>query len=395
MKRILITGGTGFIGGRIVERLYLDGIAEATCLVHRFSRASGIARFPVKLVAGEVWDRQALKEAMTGCDAVIHCAMSFSGLRRADRHAIVEGARAVCDVATDVGIQRLVHFSTFSVYGYRHTGMLTEQSSHRPGGEAYGRLKDEAERMVLARARAGLPAVILQPMIVYGPNAHWTAGTVGKLLTGPVVLPVEGRGKCPAVFVDDVVDAVFLALSAPAAIGETFLINGPDSLTWEEFFQGHAREIPGAGVVAKSTAEVMSVAQAAQNEKTTLKLFTKELRENGEFRRILKSLPLIRSGEALVRNLISPEKWKSIQSKQFRPKTAPRSVQPSGPAEIFPSLAEIPVLSMEANVSIAKAREKLGFVPRTSWETGMKKTLEWLRWARMVPKSDQVSDSVP
>ncbi|MGI9287253.1 MAG: NAD-dependent epimerase/dehydratase family protein, partial [Pseudomonadales bacterium] len=71
-KTILVTGATGFIGGRLVERLVLEEGANVRALVRNFSSASRIARFPVAMIRGDLTEADKVREAMQGCDVVFH-----------------------------------------------------------------------------------------------------------------------------------------------------------------------------------------------------------------------------------------------------------------------------------------------------------------------------------
>src|SRR5439155_24367624 len=78
-KRVLVTGATGFIGGRLIERLILEQGAEVVALVHQFRNASRLARFPLSMVGGDVTEAAVVKKAAEGCDAIVHCAVTFVG----------------------------------------------------------------------------------------------------------------------------------------------------------------------------------------------------------------------------------------------------------------------------------------------------------------------------
>src|ERR1035437_10260366 len=98
-QKVFVTGATGFIGGRLVEKLVLDEGAEVVALVRKFKNASRLARFPIKMVAGDVLDADALNRAMDGCSYAVHCAMDGSGTNAENRRVTVEGTRNICQVA--------------------------------------------------------------------------------------------------------------------------------------------------------------------------------------------------------------------------------------------------------------------------------------------------------
>ena len=92
-RRVLVMGGTGFLGGRVVERLVLEHGAQVTVLARDFSRAMRVARFgSVRIVLGDFGDRASLTRAAEGCDYVINCAHDMAGtFTRHNRRANVQG----------------------------------------------------------------------------------------------------------------------------------------------------------------------------------------------------------------------------------------------------------------------------------------------------------------
>ena len=131
-KRVLVTGGTGFIGGRLVERLVLEHSAEVRVLVRSFSRVPRIARFPIEMVRGDILDVASLKNAF-------HCAaIGGGGDKEMMRLVNVEGTRNVMKAALHAEAERVVHLSSLTVYGNRPDGDLDEDSPRRYGGYSYG-----------------------------------------------------------------------------------------------------------------------------------------------------------------------------------------------------------------------------------------------------------------
>jgi nucleoside-diphosphate-sugar epimerase len=123
------------------------------------------------------------------------------------------------------------------VYDRPSEGVLDESTAAAPKGEdPSSDDKLEGEQIVLARgAQYGVPVVVIQPAIVYGPNAHYTLEMVNDLRTGRVILVNGGVGICNLVYVDDAVSALLLAATNDRAHGERFLISGPEHPTWAEF----------------------------------------------------------------------------------------------------------------------------------------------------------------
>ena len=375
-KRILVTGATGFIGGRIVERLILEQGAEVVALVHQFKNASRLARFPVRMVGGDVGDRSSLEHAAQGCDAIIHAAMSMGGSGEQNRRANVEGTQNVCEVAKALRA-RLVHFSTVSVYGNPLGPKLTEDLPKNPVGDDYGLLKLDAERAVQQAQKAGLAATILQPTIVYGPWSFWSTYAINLLKAGVLALPHGGEGICNAVYVDDVVDAVFLSLACEQMAPGPFLISGAKATTWKEYFQAHLPEEQKGKVISMTEEEL------------------------ADFRSPLPKAPLL------------PEKWKShlkgsiIEIPGFKkfynspagPKALYRKLRGRSPIRVldssdsgaapmqgglkktYPSAGHLPLLESKAAVDIQHADATLGYAPKFDLALGGELTRQWAHWA--------------
>ena len=232
-RKILVTGATGFIGGRLIEALIQQHGCRVRALVHNFTNASRIARFPVEMAAGNITDEAAVAQAAQGCDFIIHAAVGSSGEKDANRKATVQGTENVLKAGLAAGVSRVVHLSTVSVYGLTTDGDLQENSTRGRLPDDYSRNKSEAEALALEYHRKkGLPVAILQPTVVYGPFASsWTIGPLMGLRNMQIVLP-KGDGLCNAVYIDDVVDAIIQAAEAPEAVGECCLVSAAEPVTW-------------------------------------------------------------------------------------------------------------------------------------------------------------------
>jgi predicted dehydrogenase/nucleoside-diphosphate-sugar epimerase len=323
-RPVLVTGGTGFIGGRLVEKLVLEHGARVRVLVRDFARACRIARCDVELIGGDVTDAAAVARAARGCAAIFHCAYGNRGSAEEQRAVNAGGTETVVRCALEAGVSRLVHVSTISVYGRLADGDLDEATPHQPPGDLYAATKAEGERIVLDAFREhGLPAVVVQPAVVYGPwGLAWTIDPLQQLRSRRVALVDGGEGLCNAVYVDDVCDALILAAAAAAgAPGEAFLISGEEPVTWKAFYAAYERMLGVPATVPRTAAELCSLAR----------------RRDG---------------------------------------TAPFRV---------PSEPMIDFFAARTRVRIDKDKKLLGFAPRYDLARGMGLTEAWARWAGLAP----------
>lgn len=180
----LVTGGSGFVGGRVVARLVARG-RGVRALVRSDAAAEAVAALGAEPVRGDVLDPRSLAAAMRGCEAVYHvagenelCPREAAELFRVN----VEGTRRVAEAAAEAGVRRLVHTSSAATLGEPHGAVAAEDTRHRGWFlSAYERSKYEAEREALATGRTTrLEVVVVNPASVHGPGR--VGGTARLLL---------------------------------------------------------------------------------------------------------------------------------------------------------------------------------------------------------------------
>jgi dihydroflavonol-4-reductase len=171
---VLVTGGTGFVGGAIVERLLADG-REVKALARSDDSARALGELGVEPVRGDVLDSEALAAAMHGCEVVYHAA-GVNALCFRDTGLLFEvnvrGSRTVVDVAAAAGVRRVVYTSSAAALGEARGTVGSETSPHRGSFlSSYERSKFEAEQAVLGAAReTGIEVVSVNPASVQGPG---------------------------------------------------------------------------------------------------------------------------------------------------------------------------------------------------------------------------------
>ena len=229
MKKVLVTGASGFLGGWVVECFQHSGV-PVRAGIRQWTSAVRLVRRPVEIVLCDVLSREQLREALEGCDAVVHCAVG-------DEKVTVAGTRNVLAMAHELGLDRVIHISSVAVYGDA-TGLIRETRSRRSNGDSYAKNKVAAEQICEEFIDRGVPVVLLRPTIIYGPFGQtWTVSFATRLQSGKWgTFGPSGEGKCNLVYVTDVVQAIYRALISNDAPGETFNINGDDVITWNEYF---------------------------------------------------------------------------------------------------------------------------------------------------------------
>lgn len=250
LRRVAVTGATGFIGAHVIDRLLQDDqttvVALARTPPRRRARLShwDSARLTVE-PADLLGDPAVLVDAFRDCDVVIHAAYGNAG-EPAQRWAVsVDGTAAVLAAARKAGVRRLVHTSSLSVY--TPTGPVIDEHSALiladPEDLSYAQQKLAAERLVLSSAQDRMEVVCVQPTVVYGPwGPLWTVRPLRRLAADNTCLPGGDKGSCDVVHVHDVADAIAFLAAAPDAAGERFLLSGPERVTWGAFYD-HYRDM--------------------------------------------------------------------------------------------------------------------------------------------------------
>jgi nucleoside-diphosphate-sugar epimerase len=224
--RVWVTGATGFVGGATVRRL-LAG-AHDVVAVARPSSAHAVDRARVTLAVADLAGLDALSalDAMARPDAIVHCAAEiFPGGPDAEarsRGVHVDGTAAVAARARRLGA-RFIHLSTTDVYVDETSARVIDEESPTGPRALYGRTKLEGE----LRVRAECPdAVILRPPGIYGPGSRGdhVQDVARKMLRRRFVFVGDGRARRSWIYVENLVDAIVLALDGRVPAG-TYLVD--------------------------------------------------------------------------------------------------------------------------------------------------------------------------
>ena len=345
---MLVTGAGGFIGGRVVEVLSLSGRRPVRAGIRRWSSAARIGRFQPEIVLCDITDPEAVRAALDGVQAIVHCAGGSP-------EANVAGTECLLKAATESEIERFVHLSSVAVYG-EASGDVDERHPLAADGSPYAEAKIEGERLCLMYAAEGLPVVILRPSIVYGPfSASWTIEFAERLGAGPWLLPDEAtRGTCNLVYIDDLVAAILLSLETKQGVGEAFNISGGERVTWGEYFRAlnHAM---GLGDLSPKGALVSRLAAGAM-------------------------MPVRRTGKWALQHFQKPIMH---MYQRYRPvKAVLKRVE--GMIRQTPTTGEFTMYSREVFFTVDKAARSLGYRPAFTMADGVELSAAWLRHHRYV-----------
>jgi NADH dehydrogenase len=218
---ILVTGGTGFVGPKIVHALRAQG-RDVRCLVRDPGAAGQLQAWGCELVRGDMTDAESLRRAVAGCEVVVHLVAILTGKPRDFERIMEQGTRDLVAAAKEAGVRRFVLMSAL--------GTTEETKDLVP----YYRAKWTMEQDVKA---SGLEHVIFRPSFVFGPDGGALQRFKRIARLSPVT-PIVGSGtqRIQPIWVEDVAAYFAAAVDEPAAANRTFELGGPDVVTWNEFW---------------------------------------------------------------------------------------------------------------------------------------------------------------
>jgi nucleoside-diphosphate-sugar epimerase len=234
----LLTGASGFIGGRLAQRLVHDGY-PVRCLVRESSDTTALDALGVELARGDLTDAASLARAVDGCRYVFHCGALVSDWATKDEiiKINVVGTRSLLQASAAAAVRRFVHLSTTDVYGYPDEASTDESYVSTRFRNWYAQTKRDAEAEVRrAERERALAAVILRPATVYGPGSVEVVGEIARAIRRRNMLLIDdGRAIAGLCYVDNVIDAALLALHSDAAPGQAFNLSDALDVTWRQF----------------------------------------------------------------------------------------------------------------------------------------------------------------
>ncbi len=320
-RKVFITGALGFLGKALMEHYRASG-AEVIGLDLR-------AHPPSAVIAGDITRPDEWEEAVAGCDLVVHTAAIVSNNVPATEawRINVLGTRKILNVARKYKVQRFVHVSSLAAMRFIAEDCADETAPVMPTGNPYVDTKIASEHAVLAAHAAGeVSCTIVRPADVYGPGSRpWTILPVQMIKKGLFFLPAYGKGLFRPVYIDDLVNGIFLAAATDIAAGHIFLIGGEQVVPCKEFFGHYYRMLGKKGPPVLSTPLAVALAEAGRLL----------------FKMVGKSTELGRGA--------------------------------------------MEMLAKKTSVSNAKARLLLGWEPLVSLEEGMRRTEIWLRQQKIIP----------
>jgi nucleoside-diphosphate-sugar epimerase len=224
--KALVTGATGFLGRAVVQRLQREGvIVRALVRPGRTCACDG-----VELCEGDLCSESSVSGAVRDVDWVVHAGARVvtTGKWEEFAEANIRATRRVIRAARAAGVQRIVHISSLSVYDVpRDDVTITEDSPYESESDArgpYSRSKLAADRSAFFEAARGAPVTVLRPGLLYGPGRRPPLARQSVQCAGCRLILATPGYTLPLSYVDNVADAVLLALTRADSVGKAFTI---------------------------------------------------------------------------------------------------------------------------------------------------------------------------
>lgn len=245
---VLITGGTGFIGSRLALCCLQRGdrvrvLGQENNAVEQENRKL-IESNGAQVVLGSVIEREKIFELTRGVDVVYHLAAAQHEANVPDQHfwdVNVTGTKNILEASLQAGVKRFVHGSTIGVYGSMLEGKIDEQSPLKPDN-IYGITKLEGERLLLS-FQEKLPVVVIRISETYGPGDRRLLKLFKAIKKKIFFMIGNGRNLHHLIYIDDLIEGLFLAATVPGAVGRIFVLAGKETLTTNEMVGVIAEEL--------------------------------------------------------------------------------------------------------------------------------------------------------
>jgi nucleoside-diphosphate-sugar epimerase len=324
MKKILITGATGFLGSHLVERNREAGRRVRILALPGDPKAAEFEARDIQVVYGDIRDFRAVEKAVAGVQVVFHLAAVVTDWapKTLFSQVNVDGMRHICQAALQHRVERFVEVSTNDIFGLREGVVINEDVAFSYWKEPYADTKIEATKIAWEYYQKGLPVTMVYPCWVYGPGDQTFVPEIIKALRDrSLIFWRKGALVWPA-YIKNVIDLLMVISENPAAVGQGFLVHDGVSDTFENFSAKIASSV-GAPIASRH----------------------------------------IPYGAAYVASWCMELVWKLLRKKS-RPLLTTYSVKNLGSRLQF---------------SIDKAERILGWRPSVSYEEGFKRTMEWFK----------------
>jgi nucleoside-diphosphate-sugar epimerase len=233
--KALITGGTGFIGSHLVEKLVSKNW-DVTCLVRPTSRTEFLKKLPVKLTVHETGDLESLETAVKSQDYVFHLAGRIRSASRATydkaNYQMTRNLAQTC-LKKNTGLKRFVYVSSISAAGPSLADQYLEEGQNPSPTSEYGHTKLKGEKAIRDIWEI-IPSTIIRPPNVYGPRQQETELLI-KMISKRIVPILKDRGETTSlIYVSDLVEGILQATFSPKAQKQIYYLTDGKGYSWQK-----------------------------------------------------------------------------------------------------------------------------------------------------------------
>ena len=225
--RVLVTGATGFTGGRLAEMLLEQG-DEVVALARKGSHKDKLVAAGAEIVTGDIRSKEDVRRAAQGCEVIYHIAALYRSAKHPDsvyQDVNVGGTENVLSAARKFGVSRVVHCSTIGVHGRVKQRPVDETAPFAPG-DIYQRTKLKGEMLAKAAAEDGMPVSIVRPAGIYGPGDLRFLKLFRMIHTGRFRMIGSGNVTYHFTYVDDLCRGFMACATNANAINQQYVICG-------------------------------------------------------------------------------------------------------------------------------------------------------------------------
>jgi nucleoside-diphosphate-sugar epimerase len=318
--RIAVTGGSGFIGNHLVEKLISEG-HKTRVLVRKTSNSGLLEKLGVELVYGDVVDEDSIESLVNDVNIVYHVAAKvYAGSKAEFWNVNFNGTKNVLDACLNKSLSRFIHVSTIGVIGSIKNPLGDESHPYNPMSP-YDRSKCEAEKLALWYHREhGMPVTIVRPTVVYGPGNMYLLRLYQWIQRGNFRFIGSMNNLLHPCYIENFLEGITLAAEKRKAIGEIYIIGDEKPISWREY--------------VNKIAEAMSVNPPKGHVSTSL----------------IKAIAYL----------------SEFKSWMFR-------------TEPFLTRYWLEEITKNFAYDIAKAKKDLGYGPKISLKEGISRTIKWYR----------------
>lgn len=330
--KVMVLGGTGFIGSHLVERLAKNGF-DVVVPVRKESKGKTPSIDSVQVVETDFLRPGSLDGWMEDVDTVFHlAAIRGSGWSFSDKDVYrvnVGITRNVMESAISQAVKHFIYVSSVSVYGHPSHVLVGEEYPCFPVTR-YGQTKYESEKLLREFRIGDKPlSTIIRPVITYGPGDTW--GMVAKLIfminSNKYLTVGNGKNRVHLIYIDDLIDGLMLVLNNPAVRGRTYILAGKDPIP---------------------------------------------------INRLVGIISAVLGKRAINLHIPTWFAKLSAQSLEFLSRLLAIHKEP------LVTLEKIDIMCRDRAFDLKKAKEDLRFVPKVDYEEGIERTVAWLKGAKLI-----------